>query len=106
MLLVNSIFGNIHNDNLLRKKVEDTKQQGKLRHLFLSRIEMEKSRLRKKTEDGFDIGLVLDPGKKLHHGDVISQDSEIILIEQLSEKILTVKFIENDKSYFFWSVIL
>ena len=100
MLLVNSILGNMHNDNLLRKKVEDTRQQGKLRHLFLSRIEMEKSRLRKKTEDGFDIGIVLDPGKKLHHGDVISQDSEIILIEQLSEKILTVKFIENDKKLF------
>ena len=100
MLLVNSILGNMHNDNLLRKKVEDARQQGKLRHLFLSRIEMEKSRLRKKTEDGFDIGIVLDPGKKLHHGDVISQDSEIILIEQLSEKILTVRFIENDKKLF------
>ena len=61
---------------------------------------MEKSRLRKKTEDGFDIGIVLDPGKKLHHGDVISQDSEIILIEQLSEKILTVRFTENDKRLF------
>ena len=100
MLIVNSILGNIHNDNLLEKKVEDARQQDKLRHLFLSRIEMEKSRLRKKTEDGFDIGLVLDPGKKLHHGDVISQDSEIILIEQLSEKTLTVRFTENDKRLF------
>ena len=100
MLIVNSILGNVHHDNLLRKKTDDAKQQGKLRHLFLLRTEMEKSRLRKKTEDGFDIGLVLEPGKKLHHGDVISQDSEIILIEQLPEKILTVKFIENDKKLF------
>ena len=38
--------------------------------------------------------------KKLHHGDVISQDSEIILIEQLSEKTLTVRFTENDKRLF------
>ena len=59
MLIVNSILGNIHNDNLLENKVDDARQQGKLRHLLLSRIEMEKSRLRKKTEDGFDIGLVL-----------------------------------------------
>ena len=100
MLIVNSILGNIHNDNLLGNKVDDARQQGKLRHLLLSRTEMEKSRLRKKTEDGFDIGLVLEPGKKLHHGDVISQDSEIILIDQLPEKILTVKFIENDKKLF------
>ena len=96
MLLVNSIFGNIHNDNLLRKKVEDARQQGKLRHLFLSRIEMEKSRLRKKTEDGFDIGLVLEPGKRLRHGDIILETSETILIEQLPEKILTVKFKDNN----------
>ena len=50
MLIVNSILGNIHNDNLLEKKVEDARQQGKLRHLLLSRIEMEKSRLRKKLK--------------------------------------------------------
>ena len=100
MLLVNSILGNMHNDNLLRKKVEDTKQQGKLRHLFLSRIEMEKSRLRKKTEDGFDIGLALEPGKRLQHGDIILESSETILIEQLPEKTLTVKFKDSNPELF------
>jgi urease accessory protein len=61
---------------------------------------MEKSRLRKKTDDGFDIGFILEPGTKLQHGDVISESDETILIEQLPEKTLTVKFKQNDKNLF------
>jgi len=100
MLIVNTILGNIYKDDQLAKKIEDSKKQGKFRRLLLSRIEMEKSRLRKKTDDGFDIGFVLEPGTKLQHGDVISESDETILIEQLPEKILTVKFKENRKDLF------
>jgi len=97
MLIVNSVLGNMYKDSQLAKKIEDSKQQGKFRRLLLSRIEMEKSRLRKKTDDGFDIGFVLEPGTKLQHGDIISESDETILIEQLPEKTLTVKFKENRK---------
>ena len=100
MLIVNTILGNIYKDDQLAKKIEDSKKQGKFRRLSLSRIEMEKTRLRKKTDDGFDIGFVLEPGTKLQHGDVISESDEIILIEQLPEKILIVKFKENRKDLF------
>jgi len=100
MLIVNTVLGNIYKDDQLAKKIEDSKEQGKFRRLLLSRIEMEKSRLRKKTDDGFDIGFVLEPGTKLQHGDVISESDETILIEQLSEKTLTVKFKQNDKNLF------
>ena len=100
MLIVNTVLGNIYKDSKLAKKIEDAKQQGKLRHLLLSRTEMEKSRLRKKTDDGFDVGFILEPGTKLQHGDIISESTETILIEQLPEKILTVKFRDNDKDLF------
>ena len=100
MLIVNTVLGNIYKDDQLAKKIENSKEQGKFRRLLLSRIEMEKSRLRKKTDDGFDIGFVLEPGTKLQHGDVISESDENILIEQLPEKTLTVKFKQNDKNLF------
>ena len=100
MLIVNTILGNIYKDDQLAKKIEDSKVQGKFRCLLLSRIEMEKTRLRKKTDDGFDIGFVLEPGTKLQHGDVISESDETILIEQLPEKILIVKFKENRMDLF------
>jgi len=100
MLIVNTILGNIYKDDQLAKKIEDSKERGKFRRLLLSRIEMEKTRLRKRTDDGLDIGFVLEPGTKLQHGDVISESDEIILIEQLPEKTLTVKFKENRKDLF------
>ena len=100
MLIVNTILGNIYKDDQLAKKIEGSKKQGKFRRLLLSRIEMEKTRLRKKTDDGFDIGFVLEPGTKLQHGDVISESDETILIEQLPEKTLVVKFKENRKDLF------
>jgi len=100
MLIVNTVLGNIYKDDQLAKKIEDSKEQGKFRRLLLSRIEMEKTRLRKKTDDGFDIGFVLEPGTKLQHGDIISESDETILIEQLPEKILIVKFKENRKDLF------
>ena len=100
MLIVNNIQGNIYKDEQLAKKTEDSKEQGKFRRLQLSRIEMEKTRLRKKTDDGFDIGFALEPGTKLQHGDVISESDETILIEQLPEKTLIVKFKENRKDLF------
>ena len=96
MLIVNTISGNIYENDEISKKFQEVKQHGRFRRLILSRIEMEKSRLRKKTEDGFDIGLVLEPGKRLRHGDIILESSETILIEQLPEKILTVKFKDNN----------
>ena len=100
MLIVNTILGNIYKDDQLAKKIDDSKERGKFRRLLLSRIEMEKTRLRKKTDDGFDIGFVLEPGTKLQHGDIISESDETILIEQLPEKTLTVKFKENRKDLF------
>ena len=100
MLIVNTIIGNIYKDDQLAKKIEDSKKEGKFRRLLLSRIEMEKTRLRKKTDDGFDIGFVLEPGTKLQHGDIISESDETILIEQLPEKTLVVKFKENRKGLF------
>ena len=100
MLIVNAVSGNIYENAEMAKKFQEVKQHGTFRRLLLSRIEMEKSRLRKKTEDGFDIGLVLEPGKRLRHGDIILESSETILIEQLPEKILTVKFKDDNPELF------
>ena len=100
MLIVNTISGNIYENDEISKKFQEVKQHGRFRRLILSRIEMEKSRLRKKTEDGFDIGLALESGKKLQHGDIILESSETILIEQLPEKILTVKFKDDNPELF------
>ena len=66
--------------------------------LFLSRTEMEKSHQRKNTEDGMEIGLSLEAGTTLHTGDVLSNGTGLILVNQLPEKVLHVKAKGDDES--------
>ena len=98
MLLVDSILGNVYDGNNISQKIEDAKESKTLKRLFLSRPQMEKSRLRTETEDGTEIGLSLEPGTILHNGDVLEIDSNLIIIHQLPEKIIRVTINENNLS--------
>ena len=95
MLVVDSILGNAYEQNNLSQKIENAKQNQTLKRLFLSRPQMEKSRLRVETEDGTEIGLSLEPGTVLHNGDVLEINSNLIVIHQLPEKIIRVTINEN-----------
>jgi len=95
MLVVDSILGNAYDENNLSQKIENANQNQTLKRLFLSRSQMEKSRLRAETEDGTEIGLSLEPGTVLHNGDVLEINSNLIVIHQLPEKIIRVTINEN-----------
>ena len=84
MLDIRSPIGNI----FLNEEFGDLKNYEKLK---ISRMELEKRILRRKTDNGTDVGLNLDPGVKLHHGDVIKNGDSIIVIEQQPEKIISIK---------------
>ena len=98
MLLINSILGNIHHDSDLKKKIEIATQNQTVKQLFLSRSDMEKSRLRTETEDGIEIGLSFESGTTLNDGDVLEIDSNLILINQLPEKIISVNVFDDPHS--------
>lgn len=65
-----------------------------LEHLKISREELEKNRLRRKTDQGTDVGIILESGVRLYNGDVLEDNGKMILVEQIPEKILTVSFSE------------
>ena len=98
MLLINSILGNAYRDSNLKEKIENAIQNHTIKQLSLSRSDMEKSRLRTKTDDGTEIGLSLEPGTTLDHGDVLEIDSNLIITHQLPEKIISVKVNDDDHS--------
>ncbi len=52
---------------------------------------MEKRILRRQTDKGTDVGITLDTGFHLHNGDVIGNDETKILIEQIPEKVISIK---------------
>ena len=91
MLEVNSPIGNIFVDEGF-----DELKNGNCEKLKISRMELEKRILRRKTDRGTDVGLNLEPGVKLRHGDVIKNGDMKIVVEQLPEKIITVR-LKNKK---------
>lgn len=96
MLSVTSVAGNIYSDRQMSGKYKRMKAAGECEKLFMSRIEMERLRLRRKTDRGTDIGLVLEPGSRLYHGDVLLlEKSRIVVIEQLPEKVVSVSIKKN-----------
>ena len=98
MLLINSILGNAYLDSNLKEKIENATQNRTIKQLSLSRSDMEKSRLRTKTDDGTEIGLSLEPGTTLQNGDVLEINSNLIITHQLPEKIISVKVIDDHHS--------
>jgi len=91
VLEVNSPVGNI----FLDEGFNDLKE-GNFERLKISRMELEKRILRRMTDRGTDVGLNLDPGVKLCNGDIIKNGDTKIVVEQLPEKIITVK-LKNEK---------
>ncbi len=91
MLEVNSPIGNIFVDEGF-----DELKNGNCEKLKISRMELERRILRRNTDRGTDVGLNLEPGVKLRHGDVIKNGDMKIVVEQLPEKIITVR-LKNKK---------
>jgi urease accessory protein len=86
MLEVNAPIGNIFYD----KGFAELKNRN-LEKLLVSRMDLEKRILRRKTDRGTDIGLKLELGVKIHHGDIIKNGDKVIVIEQLPEKVISVR---------------
>ncbi len=90
MININSILGNIFKET----KLESTNFE----KLIISRIDLEKRILRKNTDLGTDIGINLDSGIKLQHGDIIGNNETKIIVEQIPEKVISVKLKENNEN--------
>ncbi|MGI0088495.1 MAG: urease accessory protein UreE [Nitrosotalea sp.] len=90
MLTITSIIGNIFHDKDLMDKFKQMESQKRCERVKIPRLELERGRMRKNTDLGTDIGLVLD--SRLYHGDVVLSDQErFIMVEQLPEKVVSIK---------------
>ena len=89
MININSILGNIFKEN--------NSENNNLEKLKISRVDLEKRILRKKTNLGTDIGINLNSSTKLQHGDIIGNNEIKIIVEQIPEKVISVKLKEDDE---------
>ncbi|HXV45767.1 MAG TPA: Urease accessory protein [Nitrososphaera sp.] len=95
MFTVTSVAGNIFAQKSLAEKYRRMKAAGECECLTISRMEMEKLRLKRTTDRGTEVGLVLEPGNRLHHGDVLDTE-KFIVVEQLPEKVVSVSMKKGD----------
>lgn len=86
MLEISSPIGNIFVD----EEFKDLKIK-EFETLKLSRLDLEKRILRRNTNQGTDVALNLTPGIKLRNGDIFAKGNTTILVEQLPEKVISVK---------------
>jgi len=87
VLKVSAPVGNIFLDEW-----SDSSKVGNFERLKISRMEMEKRILRRRTDRGTDVGLRLDSGTRLRNGDILAVgDDHQIVVEQLPERVITVR---------------
>ena len=90
MLTITVVSGNIFHDKRYESLVAENYECLRMR-----RTDLEKSRMRRKTDKGTDVGLALGAGKVLCHGDVLLGNKKTILVEQLPEKVVSIKLKNN-----------
>ena len=99
MITISSIAGNIFRDHLLKEKFEELRKTQNCELIKFSRTELDKTRIRRKTDKGTDIGVVIDSTKKLHNGDVLlSNPEKFIIVEQIPEKVISIKTKRPDEN--------
>jgi len=92
MIAISSVIGNIFQDKELAVKFEKLQKAMACEVLRFTRTELDKTRFRKQTEKGTDIGCILDSEHKLRNGDVLySNPEKFIVIEQIPETVIAIK---------------
>jgi urease accessory protein len=90
MITINSIIGNMYHDENLRKQYEDMSSQSLCESIRINRIEAQRVRMRKRSSKGTDIALIMAPGTKLRHGDVLLVTNDKMVIMELEPENLAV----------------
>lgn len=85
MIRITSVTRNIL-DGDVREGAEDNHER-----IILDRADLQRSRLRRRSNRGTDVGLVLPPGTTLRHGDMVEGDGRTLVIEQSPEAVCVVR---------------
>jgi urease accessory protein len=96
MIRINKIIGNINFDSHLKDKYKDMMKNGRVEKIEISRLESNRTRMRKTSDKGTDLALVIDAGSHINDGDVVllTEDKMVIAI-RVSENVATISLRDN-----------
>lgn len=99
MITISTVLGNVNNDTEFAKKFKKLRGTANCELIKVSRSELDKTRFRKNTDKGTDVGMVLNDSSKLHNGDVLLSETErLVVIEQIPEKVISIKIKKTEKT--------
>ena len=96
MIHIHKVVGNINSDQNLKNQFEDRMKYGLVEKIEISRLESDRTRMRKTSDKGTDLALVLDKGSHINHGDVVllTEDKMVIAV-RVSENVATISLRKN-----------
>ncbi|MGC2575562.1 MAG: hypothetical protein WA364_28995 [Candidatus Nitrosopolaris sp.] len=96
MIIIDSVIGNINNDKKLKEKYDEMSSKNCCERIKTSRLESQRSRMRKRSDRGADLALTFPPGTRLKHGDVIIlTENKMVIVEIEAEDVLMIEIKEN-----------
>jgi urease accessory protein len=91
-----SVIGNINTNEKLREEYQAFCRKDLCEKIMISRIESQRVRMRKMTDKGTDVGLVLAQGTVLRNGDVIYLTKDKIITVEIEPEIVAVLTFKPD----------
>ena len=83
MIKLDKIIGNIKIDHNLKSMYEEMTKLGKTETVTFGRMESERTRIRKMSDKGTDLVLILSEGSRIRDGDVLFLTQEKMIVIQI-----------------------
>jgi urease accessory protein len=91
MIHIDKIIGNINSDSHLKDKYQDMLRRDHVERIEISRLESERSRIRKLSDKGTDLALIMIPGSHINDGDVLLLTEEkMVIAKRISENVAII----------------
>lgn len=91
MIHIDKIIGNINSDSDLKDKYQDMLRRDQVERIEITRLESERSRIRKVSDKGTDLALIMIPGSHINDGDVLLLTEEkMVIVKRISENVAII----------------
>jgi urease accessory protein len=96
LITVSSVLGNISSDQELKRRYNEMNVKKTCETIMVSRLESGRVRMRKTSDKGSDIALILPPGTKLRHGDVVVMtEDKMVVVGIQPEDVIGIEIKHN-----------
>ena len=99
MIHINKIIGNINSDSDLHERYQTMMKNDKVEKIQISRLEADRTRVRKLSNKGTDLALTMEPSSHINDGDVVLlTEQKMIIAKRESENVVIISLNDDISS--------